>query len=69
MHELKPCPFCGESGCSVHLQKIIYANEDYKRWEVICETCGAEMAEFVTPERAIEAWNRRVTPSDGGAGA
>lgn len=61
MAELKPCPFCGESGCPVHLQKIIYANEDYKRWEVICETCGAEMAEFVTPERAIEAWNRRTT--------
>lgn len=55
MAELKPCPFCGERGCAVHLQKIIYANEDYKRWEVICETCGAEMAEFVTPERAIEA--------------
>ena len=60
MTELRPCSFCGESSDFVHLQKIIYANEDYRRWEVICENCGAEVSEFVTPERAIEAWNRRA---------
>lgn len=60
MERLKPCPFCGESSNFVHLQKIIYANEDYRRWEVMCENCGAEVSEFVTPERAIEAWNRRA---------
>ena len=60
MDKLKPCPFCGENGYGVHLQKIIYANEDFKRWEVMCEMCGAEISEFVTPERAVEAWNRRA---------
>lgn len=60
MEKLKSCPFCGESGARVHLQKIIYTNEDFKRREIMCETCGAEVSEFVTPERAIEAWNRRV---------
>lgn len=60
MNELKHCPFCGEEGYSVHLQKLVYANEDFKRWSVICETCGAEISEFIAPERAIEAWNRRV---------
>ncbi len=60
MGTLKPCPFCGERGYAVHLQKNIYANEDYMRWSVMCETCGAEVSEFVTPERAIDAWNRRT---------
>lgn len=26
----------------------------------MCEMCGAEISEFVTPERAVEAWNRRA---------
>lgn len=60
MAELKPCPFCGESEDCVHLQKIIYIREGHSRWEVMCENCGAEVSEFVTPERAIEAWNRRA---------
>lgn len=25
----------------------------------ISDRCGAEILEFITPERAIEAWNRR----------
>lgn len=58
-NELKPCPFCGCSDHAVHLQKRYYPNEDYQRWEIMCENCGAEILEFVTPERAIEAWNRR----------
>ena len=57
--KLKQCPFCGENGYGVHLQKIVYANEDFKRWEVMCEMCGARISEFVTPERAIDAWNTR----------
>lgn len=59
MAELKPCPFCGCNDYSVHLQRCYYTNEDYNRWKVMCEDCGAEVSEFVTPERAIEAWNRR----------
>jgi hypothetical protein len=27
MDKLKPCPFCGENGYGVHLQKIIYATK------------------------------------------
>lgn len=60
MSELKPCPFCGCSDHGVHLQKVYYPNEEYLRWKIICEECGAEVSEKVTPERAIEAWNRRV---------
>lgn len=60
MNDLKPCPFCGENGWGVHLQKLVYSNENYERWSVICETCGAEISEFSAPERAITAWNRRV---------
>lgn len=58
--KLKPCPFCGCSDYTVHLQKLYYDNENYTKWKVMCEACGAEMSEFATPERAIEAWNRRV---------
>ena len=58
--ELIPCPFCGTGGYSVHLQRVYYENENYTRWKVICEGCGAEITEFPTPERAIENWNRRA---------
>lgn len=30
-------------------------------YKVMCEDCGAEVGEFATPERSIEAWNRRVS--------
>jgi len=59
MDELKSCPFCGCADYGVHLQKIIYPNADFQRWTVMCEDCGAEISEFPTPEKAIEAWNRR----------
>lgn len=58
--DLKPCPFCGRSDYAVHLQKLYYENDKYIKWKIMCEECGAEVGEFATPERAIEAWNRRV---------
>lgn len=60
MAELKSCPFCGQSDYAVHLQKLYYENDKYIKWKIMCEECGAEAGEFATPERAIEAWNRRV---------
>lgn len=57
--KLKQCPFCGKNVYGVHLQEIVYANEDFKHWEVMCEMCGARISELVTPERAIDAWNTR----------
>lgn len=64
MAELKPCPFCGEFGDAVHFQKLFYhvsyGDTELTRWKVMCENCGAEVSEFCTPERAIEAWNRRT---------
>ena len=71
-YELPPCPFCGEDGYGVHLQKCEYPNEDYNRWAVICECCGASIGECVTPERAVEAWSRRAgqcpAPTEEGEG-
>lgn len=58
--DLKRCPFCGQSDYAVHLQKLFYENENYTKWKIMCECCGAEVGNFATPELAIEAWNRRV---------
>lgn len=60
MAELKSCPFCGRSDYAVHLQKLHYENDNYIKWKIMCEECGAEVGNFATPELAIEAWNRRV---------
>ena len=61
MAELKPCPFCGCHDYGVHLQKLYYENDNYTKYKVMCEDCGEEVGEFATPERSIEAWNRRVS--------
>ena len=60
MEELKPCPFCGKDA------KIEANGDDYTSY-VVCVSCGARGEWFkISPryssvERAIEAWNRRVT--------
>lgn len=57
--DLKRGPFCGQSDYAVHLQKLFYENENYTKWEIMCECCGAEAGACDTPERAAAAWNRR----------
>nr|DAH25204.1 MAG TPA: restriction alleviation protein [Caudoviricetes sp.] len=62
MAELKHCPFCGESGELLHLQKVYHFDADnyieWSEWKVKCENCGAETSESGAPELVIEAWNR-----------
>lgn len=41
MVELKPCPFCGCHDYGVHLQRLYYENDNYTKYKVICEDCGA----------------------------
>lgn len=60
MEKLKQCPSCGCGEYEVHLQKLNFENEDFVRWCEMCESCGAEISQFATPERAIQAWNRRA---------
>jgi Lar family restriction alleviation protein len=56
---LRKCPFCGGEA------KTGYAINDYNRWGVECNECGAtvEVAAWRgvpdTEENAIKAWNRR----------
>lgn len=73
-NELKPCPFCGETGVS-------FREGSTFRWLVIeCDECGATPGEVRvqttgngTPEEwrktsevnAIAAWNRRPSPPAG----
>ena len=61
MAELKPCPFCGGSA-------RISADTEAKRdsmgrlwaFTAVCDRCCASSGLTFTPERAIEAWNRRA---------
>ena len=74
MAELKPCPFCG--GYAALREQPIYI---YKAIYVYCTRCKARVMESFADapnidgvtlgrekaaEKAIEAWNRRYTPSE-----
>ena len=57
--KLKPCPFCGGKaifGLGEELRKKYQRNDDW----VKCSWCGSETACYDTPEKAAEAWNRRM---------
>ena len=60
--ELKPCPFCGEKA------ELSSGRFDGKATSyVICTRCGSSgefffvSPKYASAEKAIEAWNRRVT--------
>ncbi len=55
MKKIKPCPFCG-STASPKLIRGYY--------KVICdnEECPSHYAGFLTKERAVEEWNKRLKP-------
>ena len=52
---LKPCPFCGSKRAVRH--GVISTSQVY----VQCMDCGARTHSFVGSEKAIEAWNSRVS--------
>lgn len=61
MAELKPCPFCdGEA----EMRNPWTSNTNYY---VECYECGCTTAIFDTPEKAVEAWNRRADSPHCGA--
>ena len=59
MNELKLCPFCGCHDYSVHLQRLYYENDNYTKYKVICEDCGAGLVNL--PHR-----NERLKRGTGG---
>lgn len=61
--DLKPCPFCSDSGYFYDVELTSGSYED----AIKCGDCGAMTASFDTREKAIEAWNRRAGESQGRA--
>lgn len=64
MDELKPCPFCG-SGVFLKIDNRYPQGERVTAYEVVCTNyeCviyNADNTYFLTPEAAVEAWNRRA---------
>lgn len=56
--QLKPCPFCGaDEDSGLHIETIW---DDKEKFRIMCENCGAEIGDFKTIEKAVEAWNKRV---------
>lgn len=53
--ELKPCPFCGGQNILGFYSMVCNVNKG---------GCGASSGYFSTVEKAIEAWNRRVSDED-----
>lgn len=73
MAELKPCK-CGATGDDVVLYGEGAAKQyleddgtiskvyfyEFDGWCVHCYKCGEEIHHYATPEKAVEAWNRRA---------
>lgn len=57
-NELKACPFCGGEATVVIL--TLSDREETKEPYVICKTCHAMSAWYMSREDAINAWNRRA---------
>lgn len=56
---LEPCPFCGgEAWLNDYEAK--YSDLPPKSRAPQCRSCGASLGYLTTPEKATEAWNRRV---------
>lgn len=59
MSELKPCPFCGESG-SLYVEHM-EGTTKRPAYRVYCDNCGASHR-FTDRGDHIENWNRRAVP-------
>ena len=57
--KLLPCPFCGATGCDLHLMRLC------ERHIVECDNCGTKGPELDHRTAAIAAWNRRAGGCDG----
>ena len=58
MEKLKPCPFCGFNA------EVEYSQRDNDFMDVVkCQICGAKSERYFDFNKAIDAWNRRVTTS------
>lgn len=73
VEQLKPCPFCGESGkdseCpSPQYDKRLHAWVYEWVTRIQCPYCGASAGWAPTFKRAAALWNRRAPASKGRAG-
>ena len=59
MEEIRPCPFCGDSGCEVAESEIAVLKGDPIKHAVFCNLCLAEGSPCATIGEAVEAWNHR----------
>jgi Lar family restriction alleviation protein len=50
--ELMPCPFCGGEAMNRKVNRVYY---------VFCTNCYVKTVDSITPDKAIAAWNRRVS--------
>lgn len=61
MAELKPCPFCdGEAQISADPEAMRDTVGRLWAYTVVCSRCCATSGLTYTPEKAVEAWNRRA---------
>lgn len=51
MEEIKPCPFCGNSG------KILTTQTDPIKYYVFCNTCFTDGPEALEIKIALKLWN------------
>lgn len=52
---IKRCPCCGARAVA---KKIIHKGTD--AWIVECADCGGQTHPVISPEKAVEVWNRRA---------
>lgn len=60
--EIKHCPFCEAEARLVDI--IRQEKEGGCRFVIICNGCGGQTAYYSKIEYALEAWNRRPSPSE-----
>lgn len=62
--ELKPCPFCGESGIALHLSREKDSQNMEWQYRIVCDYtlggCGYSGGFGTDPKKVIEAWNGRA---------
>lgn len=60
--KLRDCPFCGGNRIGIMLRFPLHG--EMTSYYALCSGCGARSALHVEEQWAIEAWNRRYTPSE-----
>ena len=56
-----PCPFCASSDLGFY--EYVYA----RHFTVMCKACGGQGPRRISPDEALQVWNRRA--SEGGSAA